>query len=232
MIPSLNEREGIRLTLGRIPKEALVKQGHEVEVLVVDGQSTDGTADVARELGATVLVEPRLGYGRAYKTGFERARGDVIVTGDADASYPFEDAAEFLRLMEVGGYDFVTLDRFADMVPGSMSAKHKFGNWVLSTAGRVLFGVKVRDSQSGMWLLRRRVLETLPIESFSDKMPFSEELKIRAFRHPGLRSAELPGRYLPREGEAKLSSWKDGWRNLKHLFRLRFQRSPKGNGSA
>lgn len=220
------------MTLGRIPREALEKLGHEVEVLVVDGSSSDGTAEVARSLGATVVDEPRLGYGRAYKTGFARARGDVIVTGDADASYPFEESAEFLRLMDVGGYDFVTLDRFADMVPGSMSAKHRFGNWVLSTTGRVLFGVKVKDSQSGMWVLRRKVLEALPIESFSDKMPFSEELKIRAFRHPGLRAAELPGRYLPRTGEPKLSSWKDGWRNLKHLFRLRFRRSPPVNGSA
>ncbi|HLE47802.1 MAG TPA: glycosyltransferase family 2 protein [Candidatus Thermoplasmatota archaeon] len=227
VIPSLNERDGIARTLDLVPQATLKELGHDVDVIVVDGDSKDGTAEVARAAGATVITEKRLGYGRAYKTGFRAATGDVIVTGDADGSYPLEDAIALLELLETKGFDFLTSNRYARMHPGAMSGMHKVGNWVLNVTSRALFGIKIQDTQSGMWLFRRRVLDLLPYEAFSDKMPFSEELKIRAFQHPKIKAAEVDGRYLPRTGEAKLSSWKDGYRNLKHLFRLRFQRRPK-----
>jgi dolichol-phosphate hexosyltransferase len=177
-------------------------------------------------------MEKRRGYGRAYKTGLREAQGEIIITGDADGSYPLEDTPKLLELVAAQSLDFVTVNRFADLRPGSMSAKHRFGNFVLNVATRVLFWIRLHDTQSGMWILRRTALERLPIEQFSDGMPFSEELKIRAFRDPGIRARELPGRYLPRTGEAKLSSWRDGWRNLVHLLRMRFQRYPMRNGSA
>jgi glycosyltransferase involved in cell wall biosynthesis len=226
VIPSLNEREGIRDSLDKIPKAGLEAIGHEVEILVIDGASTDGTADVARAWGAQVIVEERRGYGRAYKTGFAQSHGDVVITGDADGSYPFDDAPLILKRFEANGFDFFTMDRFAHLEPGSMTFMHKVGNWVLSGVTRLLFGIQLHDSQSGMWVIRRRALQILPYESFSDKMPFSEELKIMAFRTRVLKCAELPGRYLPRLGRAKLSSWKDGLMNLGYLFRLRFRKAP------
>lgn len=231
VIPSLNEREGIRRTLDRLPKATLEEKGHEVEVIVVDGDSKDGTADVATSMGATVIKEKRLGYGRAYKTGFKDATGDVIVTGDADGSYPLEDTLVLLEALQKHGYDFITANRYGHMHPGAMNGMHKVGNWVLNSTSRALFGFRLKDTQSGMWMIRRRALELLPFETFSDKMPFSEELKIRAFQHPKLKAVEVESRYLPRTGDPKLSSWKDGWRNLRHLFRIRF-RGPPRDGSA
>lgn len=230
VIPALNEREGIRVTMNKLPVDSLRRAGHEVEALVVDGASPDGTGEVAAGLGARVITERRLGYGRAYKTGFEEAAGDVLITGDADGSYPMEETVDYLRLLESGPYDFLTVNRFGHVARGAMGPKHRFGNWVLTTTMRLLFRVRLRDSQSGMWLLRRRVLEALPFRKFSDGMPFSEEMKVRAFRHPRLRCLEVPGRYMKRTGDPKLSSWRDGWRNLWHLFRLRLRRSPDGNG--
>jgi glycosyltransferase involved in cell wall biosynthesis len=227
VIPALNEREGVRRTLERIPKRALEKAGHAVEVLVIDGASKDGTADEARGAGAKVIVDARPGYGRAYKTGFAAATGDVVITGDADGTYPFEDTLDLLRTFESGGYGFLTADRFAHLERGAMSGKHRFGNWVLTFVTRILFGIRLRDSQSGMWVISRNALQQLPYTSFSDKMPFSEEIKIRAMRTKSIRAVEVPGSYRPRIGEAKLSSWKDGWRNLKHLVRLRLQRTPR-----
>src|SRR5687767_6208508 len=97
VIPALNERDGIRKTIERIPRKELEQAGHHVEILVVDGNSKDGTPDEARKAGAKVIVDARPGYGRAYKTGFAAATGDVIVTGDADGTYPFEDTFELLR---------------------------------------------------------------------------------------------------------------------------------------
>ena len=232
VIPSLNEHEGIRKTIERIPMAHHKKNKDDVEIIVVDGLSTDGTPDVARKMGARVIMETRRGYGRAYKTGLLESKGDIVVTGDADGSYSFEDAPTYLARLQKEGLDFITVNRFAGLAPGSMNGKHRFGNFVLNMVTRFLFWIRLHDTQSGMWVIRRKTLETLPVESYSDGMPFSEELKIRAFRRRDLRSKEVPGRYLPRTGEAKLSSWKDGWRNLKHLLRMRFQRSPRGNGSA
>jgi hypothetical protein len=121
-------------------------------------------------------------------------------------------------MLQSRGLDFITTNRFARMEKGAMSAKHRFGNWVLSTTARILFWVKVKDSQSGMWVFREAILKDLDLES--DKMSLSEEIKIEAFRK--FKGAEVPISYRVRVGEVKLSSWKDGSGNLKYLFKKRF----------
>jgi glycosyltransferase involved in cell wall biosynthesis len=220
VIPSLNEEEGIGAVLDEVPREALAKEGWDVEVLVVDGESVDRTRDIAKAKGARVIIEPRKGYGRAYKTGFKHARGEVIATADADLTYPVEDLPRFLHLLESEGLDFLTTDRFAELQDGAMRPKHKFGNWVLTTAAKVLFWRNIRDSQSGMWVFRRTVLDKLTLTA--DGMPFSEEIKVEAFRHPELKCREVPIKYRVRVGEVKLNSWSDGMENLLFLLRKRF----------
>jgi hypothetical protein len=101
-----------------------------------------------------------------------------------------------------------------------MSAKHKLGNWMLSTTGRVLFMARIKDSQSGMWIFKKSILPRLKLTS--DGMPLSEEIKIEAFTKSDLKSREVPIEYRVRVGDVKLSSWKDGWRCLKFLFKKRF----------
>lgn len=221
LLPTLNEAEGIVSTLRRLPRDALQAAHFDVDVWIVDGASTDGTAERAQALGAHVIVEQRRGYGRAYKTALARVPGDVVVTADADDTYPLDQLPQLLSTFFERGLDFATINRFAKLESGSMSATNRFGNAVLSLAARMLFGVRLRDSQSGMWILNRRALERLPLESLSDGMPFSQDLKLAAFGHPHLRAAELPGRYRPRVGEAKLLRWSDGTRNLRGLLRRR-----------
>jgi glycosyltransferase involved in cell wall biosynthesis len=232
LVPTLNEADGLRQTLKSLPRKELEATGYDVDVLVIDGTSKDGTPDVARELGAQVVAEPRLGYGRAYKSGFERVTGDLIVTCDADATYPLERLPALLNEFRSKGLDFATVDRFTRMEKGSMSAKHRFGNWVLSTSLRTLFRVPVKDSQSGMWILTRQARDRLPLDRLSDGMAFSQEIKIEAFKHPRVAARELAGGYRPRVGEAKLSSWRDGFGNLGRLVRHRRQRSHWRNGQA
>lgn len=220
VIPAMNEEEGIGQVIDEIPRKELEDMGYPTEIIVVDGESVDRTRDIAREKGARVVIEPRKGYGRAYKTGFEVAQGEIIATGDADTTYPFDKLPEYIRLFERERLDFVTGNRFGYLQPGAMSAKHKFGNWVLSTTGRVLFLANIKDSQSGMWIFRRSILPRLVLTS--DGMPLSEEIKIEAFTNKALKSKEIPIEYRIRVGDVKLSSWKDGWRNLKFLFKKRF----------
>jgi len=219
VIPALNEEEGIKKTIKSIPKKKLEEMGYEVEIIVVDGGSKDRTKEVAEELGAKVIVEPRRGYGRAYKTGFEHVSGDIIVTGDADGTYPFEEAPRLIKMLEDEGLDFINTNRFEKMEPGAMSLMHKIGNWVLTVAARILFGVNIKDSQSGMWVFRREILKNM--ELLGDGMEFSEEIKIRAFKR--FKAKEVGIEYRQRVGEKKLRSFKDGIRNLMYLFKLKLK---------
>lgn len=216
VIPTMNEEKSVGLVIEEVRKA--VGPSRQLEILVVDTDSKDRTREIAAGLGATVVDEPRRGYGRAYKTGFERASGEYIATLDADMTYPASDIPDLLEKLEKESLDFITTNRFASMAKGAMGAKHRFGNWVLSATTRVLFRVRIKDSQSGMWVLRRSCLEKLDVQS--DRMSFSEELKIEAFRK--LRAIEVPITYRARVGEVKLQSWSDGFGNLKYLFKKRF----------
>lgn len=219
VIPTMNEEGSIGLVIEEV--RSALEGVRPYEVLVVDTDSKDRTRAVAAEKGAVVVEEPRRGYGRAYKTGFERATGELIATLDADMTYPASDIPKLADKLEGEGLDFITTDRFAGMAEGAMSAKHRLGNKLLSVTARLLFRVKVRDSQSGMWVFRRSLLERLVLES--DGMAMSEEIKIEAFSKA--KAAEVPITYRVRIGEVKLQSWKDGLGNLRFLFRKRFRAS-------
>lgn len=216
VIPTMNEEKSIGMVIDDVRKA--LGDSRPFEILVVDTDSKDRTKEIAAEKGGVIVDEPRRGYGRAYKTGFEKATGDYIATLDADMTYPAGDIPGLLEMLETKELDFITTNRFARMEKGAMGAKHRFGNWVLSFATRVLFRVKLRDSQSGMWVFRRSVLDRLSVES--DGMAFSEELKVEAFRKA--KAIEVPISYGVRMGEAKISSWGDGLGNLKYLFKKRF----------
>lgn len=215
IIPTMNEEQSV----GQVIEEVRDALGDSpFEIVVVDTNSVDRTKEIAASLGAVVVDEPRRGYGRAYKTGFEQAKGEIVATLDADMTYPAGKIPELIDELTGNALDFITTNRFASMEKGAMSAKHRLGNWVLSAAARLLFRVRVKDSQSGMWVFRRGILDKLELES--DGMALSEEIKIEAFRK--VRAIEVPITYRVRVGEVKLSSWKDGLGNLRYLFSKRF----------
>lgn len=218
VIPTMNEEASIGEVMDAV-NEALKDVEGGYEVLVVDTDSKDRTREIASEKGAKIIDEPRRGYGRAYKTGFERAQGDMVATLDADCTYPAEDLPGLFKMLDEENLDFITCDRLSKLEKGVMSGKHRLGNWILKFTTNLLFSMKIKDSQSGMWVFRRKILEK--IELTSDGMPLSEEIKIEAWRK-GLSAKEVPIIYRMRKGEAKLQSWNDGWRNLKFLFKKRF----------
>ncbi len=222
MIPTINEEKGIGKTLDMINKGFFKKNKWELEILIIDGDSKDKTREIAEKKGAKVIVEKRKGYGRAYKTGLPLATGDVIVTGDGDATYPFERIHLYIQQLVDEDLDFITTDRFAGLRRGSMSIKHFFGNLILNLTLRVLFFVKIRDSQSGMWVFRKSALDKVqPLEDFDDGMPFSEEIKIEMFTSKDIKAKEIPSALYSREGEVKIQSFSDGWKNFKFLFKKR-----------
>jgi glycosyltransferase involved in cell wall biosynthesis len=212
VIPCHNEEDGIRAVMAQMPP--IVD-----EVLVVDNASTDGTAAVARELGARVVPERRKGYGRAYRTGFQHARGDIIVTMDGDGTYPPDSIPLLLHVLVEEKIDFMSARRWRSRSGESKSPLRLLGNAILSGATMALFFRFIIDSQSGMWVFRRDVLRK--IDPRSDGMALSEELKILAFTHRDLRCLEMPIYYGERIGESKLNLWKDGFGNLLFLAKMR-----------
>jgi len=213
IIPCLNEEQGIEKVLRRMPDFI-------DEVIVVDNGSTDGTSQVAERLGAKVIREQVRGYGRAYKRGFAQASGDLIVTLDGDHSYPVDAISYLLEAFLHLEVDFLNASRFPVRDRRAMSFKHKFGNLVLSLAMSILYLRWVRDSQSGMWVFRRSILDSMDLTS--DGMAFSEEIKIEALKNPRVRFREISIQYSSRLGEIKLNPWRDGFHNLFFLIKKRF----------
>ncbi|OQX83236.1 MAG: glycosyl transferase family 2 [Candidatus Latescibacteria bacterium 4484_7] len=214
VIPCYNEEEGIARVIPTLPTSV-------DEIIVVDNNSTDSTSDVAEKLGAKVVFEARKGYGAAYKAGLSAVSGDIVVTMDGDGTYPAEQIEECIDYLLDNDLDFVSASRFPLKNPGAMNLSNKIGNTVLTLATLILFFRGIRDSQSGMWIFKSSIYDKLSPES--NGMPFSEEIKIAALRHPEIRFDEYNVNYHPRIGEVKLEKWKDGMRNLLYLVKLRFK---------
>jgi glycosyltransferase involved in cell wall biosynthesis len=217
IIPTLNEEESIGATIDEIPRESF----DELEILIVDGRSTDKTVKIAKSKGARIVMEPRKGYGRAYKTGFRKAQGDIIATLDGDTTYPAEDIPKLVKMLIDKKLDFITCDRLSTLKKGVMSRKHRFGNWMLVKTMNVLHGMHLKDSQSGMWIFRREILKKINVTS--DGMALSEEIKIECFKNKAIKAIEVPINYRVRVGEVKIESWGDGSANWKFLFKKRFR---------
>jgi glycosyltransferase involved in cell wall biosynthesis len=226
VIPALNERDNVEAVIRSIPVTELRSHGWDTEILLVDNGSTDGTAELARAVGARVLVQPVRGYGNAYKAGFANAVGEVIATGDADLSYPFEILPRLLSLFQGERLDFLTTNRLRFADRRSMKSSHRFGNVVLTQSSRALLKLPFMDSQSGMWMFRRRILGSLDLRS--PGMAFSQEIKHEAVAR-GFRCGEVPIDYRPRGGDVKLNPARDGLRNLGQLalHRLRTDRQSR-----
>jgi len=222
VLPALNEEKGIGRTIDAINKTYFKKNKWELEIIVVDGNSKDKTREIARKKKAKIIIEKRKGYGRAYKTGLSEASGDIFVTGDADATYPFNKIHTYIKQLIDEELDFITTDRFSGLKHNSMSIKHYFGNFVLNWVLRVLFLINIKDSQSGMWIFKKEALSLIqPIKNFNDGMAFSEEIKIEMFSNKKIKRKEIPSELYAREGQVKIQSFTDGWKNLKFLFKKR-----------
>jgi len=220
VIPALNEEGIVGKTVKSIPLTELKEKGLEAEIVVVDNASTDNTAQEATDAGARVVREEKRGYGNAYLRGFKEAKGDVIVMGDADGTYPLNTTYEFVQPLLTGDYDMVMGSRLkGDIQKGAMPALHRYvGNPFLTWLLNALFKAGVSDAHCGMRAIRREALDKLKLQSSG--MEFASEMIIEAAREK-LKIAEIPITYYPREGDSKLSSFADGWRHLRFMMLYR-----------
>ena len=210
VIPCHNEERGLAAILPRCPTQV-------DEIVVVNNNSTDRTEEVARAHGTSVVFESVPGYGRAYQTGFAAARSDILVTLDGDGQYPIEEVPRLVGVFLERNLDFLSGCRFP-LAGKAMTLQRRVGNFLLTTVIRFLFKANVRDTQSGMWIFRRDLLQV--IRPTHHGMAFSEELKLRVILS-GFRFGEEHIPYHQREGVSTLRPLRDGWENLRYLLQLR-----------
>ena len=214
VIPCLNEACTIAECVRRA--RGVLDSNHiPGEIIVVDNASDDGSGGLAAAEGAFVIREAERGYGSAYLAGFGYARGRYIVMADADLTYDFNEIPRFLSGLEAGA-DLVIGNRMKHIHPGAMPWHHRYiGNPMLSGLLNVLFRTGVDDVHCGMRALRRDVLPRLDLRTTG--MEFASEMVIRAAKEK-LEVRQFEIEYHPREGESKLSSFRDGWRHLRFLL--------------
>lgn len=222
VIPALNEEGIVGKTIKSIPVDEIEEAGYEVEIIVVNNNSTDNTEEEAREAGATVILETNRGYGNAYLRGFSEASGEILVMGDADGTYPLEQSMEFVNLIVEDGCDFVIGSRFKGSIEkGAMPALHQYiGNPMLTKMLNIFFHAEYSDTHCGMRAFTKEAYEKL--ELTAPGMEFAIEMVIEA-SEKNLNIKEVPIAYKRRGGgEAKLSSFGDGWRHVKYMLQRKF----------
>ena len=222
VIPALNEEGIVGKTIKSIPVDEIEEAGYDVEIIVVNNNSTDNTAQEAKDAGATVFLEKNRGYGNAYIRGFKEATGDIIIMGDADGTYPLEQSMDFINYIVDDGSDFVIGSRFKGTIEkGAMPALHQYiGNPLLTKMLNILFNSEYSDTHCGMRAFTKDALHKMNLTA--PGMEFAVEMVIEA-REKNLNIKEIPISYKKRGGgEAKLSSFTDGWRHVKYMLKRGF----------
>jgi hypothetical protein len=226
VIPCYNEEHGLARVLAQVPPEV-------GEVLVLDNCSTDATVEVARAGGEVVRVlcnPTNLGYGGSYLRGFEAAAGDVLVTTDGDGTYPIADCLRLVDVLLDNDLDFLTCSRFPLADRAAMTPRNRLGNWVLNSLVRGLYGIRLSDAQSGMWVIRASALDGLDLSCTG--MSFSNEIKLEAFTKLGGRAAEVGIGFASRVGESKLMPFRDGMRMVRFIVTRRVLGPARAAGRA
>ena len=220
VIPAYNEEKSIGKTLDLINDTIKSIKDYDFEIMVSNNNSTDNTEKIAKEKGAKVVFAEKKGYGNAYKKGLIKAKGDIIITGDADATYPFEDIPKFLELLKKEDVDFINTNRFAKLEKNSMPFINYIGNMFLTCLLNVIYGDNIKDSQSGMWIIKKEVIGSMDLDIMSGGMPFSQEIKIYAI-YNNFKFKEIPIIYRERIGDKKLNPIKDGFDNFINLIKFK-----------
>ncbi len=214
VIPCFNEEVNITKCISKAYK-SFEMLGVCGEVIVVDNNSTDMSAEVAKRAGAKVVLCNQMGYGYALRKGIENALGKFIIIGDGDDSYDFLEIPNFYNSMQ--GFDMVTGTRLKGVIhKGAMPFLHRYlGTPVLTFVLNLLYKTRISDSQCGMRMFRKECVEKIKFRTGG--MEFASELFVEFAKH-NFSIKEIPIHLYAVNGrKSKLNPIRDG---LRHLFYL------------
>lgn len=221
VIPTLNEAANIKEVFQIIPEFV-------DEIVVIDGDSTDGTRDEILKFrsDAKIIVEKPSGKGAAIKTGFENASGDLIIMMDADGSH---DPGEIPALLEpvLNGYD---VSKGSRLLPGGGSddftAFRKLGNKMFVTMVNQMYGANYTDLCYGYRAFKREALEKMCCRASGFEIETEQSIRMKK---AGLKIKEVPSFEARRKnGNSNLNSFRDGWRILSIILTEYFRKNERG----
>ncbi|HMO27773.1 glycosyltransferase [Enterovirga sp.] len=187
-------------------------------IYVYDNNSTDGTAERAREAGAEVRAERLQGKGHVVRRMFADVEADVYVLVDGDGTYRGEDAARLVRLLLAGRLDLVNGRRVTDLA-AAYRPGHRLGNRMLTGLVRRIFGNRFADMLSGLKVFSRRYAKSFP--GLSQGFEIETELTIHALElDMAVDEADIAYGERPSDSPSKLNTFQDGIRILRMIGRL------------
>ncbi|BCS90768.1 MAG: glycosyltransferase AglJ [Candidatus Micrarchaeota archaeon] len=216
VIPTWNEAGNIRTLIEDINR---CLKGYNYEILVIDKYSEDGTADIARKMGARVILD-KGGKGAALIRGFKEAKGDIVVSMDADLSHRPKELVLLIESIKIG-YDAAMGSRF--IIGGGSSDMpwyRRFGNKVFVILVNLLYRTHYTDLCYGYRSFSKEALNRLKLRE--EGFGIETEINIKCAKQR-LNIIEIPSYEKKRSsGEAKLRTFRDGFRILKAIIKYKF----------
>lgn len=216
-LPCRNEAGHLKEVVARIPSFV-------DEVIVISNKSVDNTVEVAKELGVKAIEDNRtldgIGYGFAHMTGIIEATGDIIVGADGDATYPIEDLAKIIDYLLEKDLDFVSCNRYPLQDDTKIPLKLKLGVWMLNTETRLLYGVKIKDILSGMWVFKREARDYLGLTMGDWNL--SPQIKINAATNKLIAFDEYSIAQHQRMGSSHQNYFKTGFSHAVWILKNSF----------
>ena len=221
LIPCYNEEKGVGKVMKDIPREKIKKAGFKIEVLVIDNNSTDKTAEVARKMGAKVIQETKQGKGNAIRTGFRSISKDTdyVVMLDGDNTYKPHEILRLIEPLESNFCDVVIGSRLEGKMNGhALSFSHRLANWFFTFVVRHFYFANVTDTCTGYFAWKRKVIEKLNGYIESEGFAIEAEM-ITKMARLGHKIYSVPITYDPRKGNSKLAPIRDGIKITAMLFK-------------
>jgi glycosyltransferase involved in cell wall biosynthesis len=213
VIPTLNEAGNILEAVSTIHSDL----SYPKEIIVVDGNSTDGTKELVQDLGyCRLIVEPRRGYGLALMTGMKNAKGNIIVMVDGDGTYEVRHIQRMISKMIEKNADMVLATRMYDPNK-AMGLMNFIGNKVITTFYDFFFSQFLSDTQSGFRAISHDAIDNVELKALD--MAYATEMLIQ-FAKEGYSMIEVPTTYKTRKyGRPKLRRFKSGLEIFSTMFR-------------
>jgi glycosyltransferase involved in cell wall biosynthesis len=204
VIPTLNEAGNILETVTTIHKEI----AYPKEIIVVDGNSTDGTKEIVKDTNfCKLIVEPRRGYGLALRTGIKHAKGDVVVIVDGDGTYDVKHINLLIDTLIKNNAELCQATRMYDLRK-AMGFTNFVANKIITFCFDFFYSQFLSDTQSGFRAISHSALEK--VELHEDDMAFATEMLVQ-FAKKGFKMVEVPSAYRARRyGRPKMRRIKSG----------------------